>query len=198
MEGNPYGYQNQQSTSPEVKGIKDLVKTAGLIALIFGIINILWGLAGLLFLVGIVGIIFGIIDLIMWKQCDNINGLMDQGRYDEAKSKTMLWMIIGIILGGFIPGLILLFAYLKFDSLNKPAPQPQYGTQQYSAQQSYTPPPPAPPPTSPPPPQEPAQPQSTSGNSTEERLRKLKALYDDGIIDEEEYKKKKEEILSTL
>ncbi len=197
MEGNPYGYQNPQSQPPEVRSIKDMVKLAGLLALIFGIINILWGVVGLLVLVGIVGIIFGIIDLIMWKQCDNINKLMDQGRYEEAKSKTMLWMIIGIVLGGFIPGLLLLIAYLKFDQLTRPAPQ-QYGQgQQYaqSQQPGYVPPPPPPPETQ----QAPSQAnEGSSADSTEERLRKLKALYEDGVIDEEEYKRKKEEILSTL
>lgn len=125
MEGNPYQDPNQpygpqpaqQPLPPAAQSIKDLVRIAGLIALIFGIINILWGIAGLIFLMGIVGIIFGIIDIIMWKQCDAINKLIDQHRFEEAKSKTLVWMILGIILGGLIPGIILLIAYLKFDEL---------------------------------------------------------------------------------
>jgi len=114
---------------PEVESIKSLVKISGLIALIFGIINIIWGIPALLVFVGIMGIIFGIIDIIIWKQCKNINELVDQRKYKEAKDKTLIWMILGIIIGGLIPGILLLVAYLKFDEV-------------ISKQQAVPPPPP--------------------------------------------------------
>ncbi len=189
MEGNPY-YQNTQThdVPPEARSIKDLVKMAGLIALIFAIL----GIVGAIFTFGVT-LLFTIINFLIWHFGKEINKLIDEGRYEDAKSKTLIWMILGIILGGFIPGIILLIAYLKFDELQRKAYNPQ-GQQQWSGQQVPPPPPPA---------QQPPQdiptgntPSTTEG--MEEKLRKLKKLYDDGIIDEEEYKRKKEEILQNF
>ena len=84
---------------------------AGIISLIFGILFIILGIFTLFTLV------FGVIDIIIWYFCKDINRLIDQGNYTEAKSKTMLWMILGLILGGLIPGILLLLAYMKFDEL---------------------------------------------------------------------------------
>jgi len=39
--------------------------------------------------------------------------LIDERKYGEAKSKTLTWMIVGFILGGLIPGILLLIAYIK-------------------------------------------------------------------------------------
>jgi hypothetical protein len=116
---------------PEAQSIKDLVKITGIIALIFGIINILWGIPGLLVLMGIVGIIFGIVDLLIWSNCKKINELIDQRKYKEAKDKTLIWMIIGFIFGGLIPGILLLLAYIKYDEVIR-----------VSQQQAVPPPPP--------------------------------------------------------
>ncbi len=109
---------------PEAESIKSLVKIAGLIALIFGIINLLWGIPALLVLVGITGIIFGIVDILVWMNCKKINELIDQRNYDEAKHKTLIWMIIGIIFGGLIPGILLLLAYIKYDDLIRKSQTP--------------------------------------------------------------------------
>ena len=117
---------------PEADSIKSLVKITGIIALIFGIINILWGLVGLLVIVGIVGIIFGIIDILIWSNCKKINELIDQRKFKEAKDKTLIWMIIGFIFGGLIPGILLLLAYIKYDEVIR------------ITQQSVAPPPPPP------------------------------------------------------
>ncbi len=133
---------------PEAESIKSLVKITGLIALIFGIINILWGIPGLLVIVGIAGIIIGIVDLLIWSNCKKINELVDQRKFKEAKDKTLIWMIIGFIFGGLIPGILLLIAYLKFDSVIN------------AQQQTTNVPPPPPPEEEVTPPQTPPEPPS--------------------------------------
>lgn len=42
---------------------------------------------------------------------------MKYSEYKRAKDKTLVWMIIGFILGGIIIGIIMLVAYLKYDEL---------------------------------------------------------------------------------
>ncbi len=106
------------------------MKITGIISLVFGILNLIWGIAGIIVLVGIVGIIFGIIDLLIWSNCKKINELIDQRNYKEAKDKTLIWMIIGFIFGGLIPGILLLIAYIKYDEVIR------------ISQQSTVPPPP--------------------------------------------------------
>ncbi len=106
-----------QPLPPEAESIKSLVKITGIISLVFGILNLIWGIAGIIVLVGIVGIIFGIIDLLIWSNCKKINELIDQRNYKEAKDKTLIWMIIGFIFGGLIPGILLLIAYIKYDEV---------------------------------------------------------------------------------
>ena len=119
-----------QPLPPEAESIKSLVKITGIISLVFGILNLIWGIAGIIVLVGIVGIIFGIIDLLIWSNCKKINELIDQRNYKEAKDKTLIWMIIGFIFGGLIPGILLLIAYIKYDEVIR------------ISQQSTVPPPP--------------------------------------------------------
>ncbi len=136
MEGKNGPYQQYPGqTPPDAQSIKDMVKLGGLIALIFGIINLLWGIPAMLILIGIVGIIFGIIDLLTWRACKDINKMIDKGQYEAAKSKTLVWMIVSILFGGFLPGIFLLIAYLKYDNLS--------GIQ--SKQGAEYPPPPPPP-----------------------------------------------------
>ena len=108
---------------PGVGTIRTMLNVTKLLSLIFGI---LWILAGIGTIVATFGygivtaiplIIFGIIDLIIWKQVSNIQELVDQGKYREAKDKTLIWMILGFILGGVIIGILLLIAYLKYDEV---------------------------------------------------------------------------------
>lgn len=102
---------------PDVSTVKTLNKITGIIALIFGIILVIMGLATILFLVGIVPLIFGIIDLVIYFKIKDIDALIDQQRYNEAKEKTLVWMIIGFILSGVIVGILLLIAWLKYDNI---------------------------------------------------------------------------------
>ncbi len=103
--------------SSEVESLKSLLNIASILALVFGIILIIWGAITIIVLVGIVPLIFGIVDIIIYLQIKEIIGLVERGRYKEAKNKTMIWMIIGFILGGVLIGIILLIAYLKYDTI---------------------------------------------------------------------------------
>ncbi len=102
---------------PDVSTVKSLNMIAKIISLIFGIILIIMGLIELLFLVGIVPLIFGIIDIVIYFQIKEIDSLIDQQRYNDAKNKTFIWMIIGILLAGVIVGILLLIAYIKYDDI---------------------------------------------------------------------------------
>ncbi len=125
-----------QPLPPGAESIKSLVKITGIISLIFGILLLIVGIGitvatiGIGGIVGIVWIIFGIIDLLIWSNCKKINELIDQRNYKEAKDKTLIWMIIGFIFGGLIPGILLLIAYIKYDEVIR------------ISQQSAVPPPP--------------------------------------------------------
>ncbi len=125
---------------PEAGSIKSMLNIAGILALLFGILFILAGIVFLIFTFGfgiifsIMMIVMAIIDFIIWINCKEINRMIDARQYEQAKSKTLIWMILGFILGGLLIGLIILIAYLKFDGLINtaraqaygPAPQP-YG-----------------------------------------------------------------------
>ncbi len=117
------------SLPPEAQSIKSLINIAGILALVFGILFIIYGVITLVFIVGIVPLIFGIVDILIYMQLKDIQRLIDQRKYREAKSKTLTWMIIGFILGGVLIGILLLIAYLKYDELIRkasaaPAPPP--------------------------------------------------------------------------
>lgn len=113
MTGQPTGAY----IPPDVSTVKTLNNVAKIIALIFGIILILIGVLTLIAGVGIVFLIFGIIDLVIYFQIKQIDSLIDQQRYSDAKNKTFVWMIIGIILSGLIVGILLLIAWLKYDDI---------------------------------------------------------------------------------
>ncbi len=116
---------------PALSSIRSLLKISKIIALIFSILALLYGigtaawiastparLAGPVVYTGsVIVIIFGIIDLIIWKQIGSIEGLVNQGRYAEAKSKNLIWAIIGLILGGLLVGILLIIAYTKYDEV---------------------------------------------------------------------------------
>lgn len=112
------------SRPPEAETIRSLLTISSILALIFGILYIIGGVFTLIFLVGAILIIFGVVDLIIYSNINSIVRLVDEGRYAEAKSKTLTWMIIGFILGGVIIGVLLLVAYIKYDELIRAASRP--------------------------------------------------------------------------
>lgn len=174
---------------PEVQSIKSMLHIVRILAIIFGIVLILAGIAYAAFLawafsvcsVGYCGpglgfalvgpifiLIFGVVDFIVYMQMKEIEALVNQRQYEQAKSKTLIWMVLGFILGGILPGILLLIAYLKFDPLitwqrNQQmggAPPPGYAPQYGVPGPAYAAPPPAaaPAPMAPPPAAAPAPP----------------------------------------
>ncbi|MGP8071667.1 MAG: hypothetical protein ACLPZM_00850 [Thermoplasmata archaeon] len=179
---------------PEAQSIKSMLHIARILAIIFGILLLLAGLAyaalvayyasicstfvgidsycgasvGVLLIWPIVIMIFGVVDFLIYANMKQIEAMVNAHQYEQAKSKTLLWMILGFILGGVLLGIILLIAYIKFDPLINAARQqgqmggggypPQgYPPQGYPAQGAppayYAPPPqgaPAPAPAAPP------------------------------------------------
>ncbi|HTT46300.1 MAG TPA: hypothetical protein VMH38_09900 [Thermoplasmata archaeon] len=117
--GAAAGYPMQQpmmaAEPPEVESIKSMLHVARIIALIFGIILLVFGIITLIFIIGIVPLIFGIVDLVMYSRFKEIEAMVNQRQYEAAKAKTLVWMIIGFILGGILVGIFALIAYLKFD-----------------------------------------------------------------------------------
>ena len=129
-----YGAPQYAPEPPEAGSIKSMLNIAGILALIFGILLIIVGAITLIFLFGIIPLIFGIVDLLIYMNCKEISQMIDSRQYEAAKSKTLVWMVLGFILGGLLIGILLLIAYLKFDTLINASRAPQgYG---------YMPPPP--------------------------------------------------------
>lgn len=127
---------------PEAQSVKSMLHIARILAIIFGVILILIGLAdaalvayyasvcstfvgydaycspiGFLLIGPIIAIIFGVIDFIIYMKLKSIEALVNSRQYEQAKAQTLIWMILGFILGGVIIGIILLIAYLKYDPL---------------------------------------------------------------------------------
>jgi hypothetical protein len=139
----------------ELSSLKSILNIARILALVFLIIFILVAIAQILVLVAlaslgfvgfaVVGAIFPIlafvISLLIWMQISEIKRLVDAGQYDAAKSKTLIWMILGFIFG-VILGIILLIAYLKFDPVINWQRQQHMGGQP-PAQGGWNAPPPA-------------------------------------------------------
>jgi hypothetical protein len=157
----PYGME-----PPEATLIKSMLNIASILALIFGILFLLlaiwqfWAyfawvspvydpygvLAGArtgYIIVAIVVVIFAIMNFIIFMQCKKISGMVDQRQYAQAKSKTLIWVIIGFIFGGFITAILLIIAYLKYDNLirwSQPGQYPPAQQPYYQPQPQYPPP----------------------------------------------------------
>jgi hypothetical protein len=132
---------------PEAQTIRSMLHIARILAIIFGILFILAGLgtfvAAIFFIgfavVGALFVLWGIVDFLLYLKLKEIEAQVNQRQYELAKSRTLIWMILGFIIGGVIIGVLLLVAYLKFDPLISSARQ-MYG----GAPPSYGAPPMAP------------------------------------------------------
>lgn len=102
---------------PEADTVITLRRIAGIIALVFGIPLIIFGVITLIVLVGIVLIALGVIDVLIFVNCIEIVRLVEAGEYAKAKEKSLVWMIIGLLFS-LIPGTLLLVAYMKYDDLD--------------------------------------------------------------------------------
>ncbi|MDE1820616.1 MAG: hypothetical protein KGJ23_01435 [Euryarchaeota archaeon] len=172
---------------PELSSARSFLDLTKLLALIFGILWILGGVGEIVaaaanpFCQALIGcetgaiilgaplVLFGVFDLLVYAIfLPQLRGLLEQGQYQVAKEKSMIWAILTFIVGGVIIGILLLIFHLKMDPLitwqqaqggaaAAPVvqPAPVYG--QPPAAPSYAPPAPAyappayAPPASPPP-----------------------------------------------
>jgi len=170
----PYGAPAAMEP-PEAQSIKSMLHIVRILAVIFGILLFLAGIAyaaviawaysncsavglsgycngaiGFALVFPILIIIWGVVDFVIYMQMKEIEALVNQRKYEQAKGKTLIWMILGFIIGGILLGILLLIAYLKYDPLinwqrGQGGMAPAYGA---------PPPPGAPPPMmAPPPPQ---------------------------------------------
>jgi hypothetical protein len=130
----------QQQEPPEAQSIKSMFHITRILALVFGILFFIAGLvflgldlavyysctaiignfcAGLGFI--LVGPIFlmllGVVNIIIFLKMKSLEAMVNARQYEQAKSGTLIWMILGFILGGLIIGILLLIAYIKFDPL---------------------------------------------------------------------------------
>jgi hypothetical protein len=125
---------------PEAQSIRSMYHITRILALIFGILLLLGGLAyvglvlvayaacstvagnvcyglGVVIWFPILVVIWGIFDIFLYVRMKEFETLVNNRQYELAKSRTLVWMILGFILGGIIIGILLLIAYLKFDPL---------------------------------------------------------------------------------
>jgi len=125
---------------PEAQSIRSMLHIVRILAVIFGVLLFLGGLVylglvyatwstctsiagnvcsalGFLLLTPLILVIFGVVDVVIYIQMKEIERLVNNRQYEAAKGKTLIWMILGFILGGLIIGILLLIAYLKFDPL---------------------------------------------------------------------------------
>jgi len=119
-----------------------------LIALLVGVISIITGNIG----GGILSLVsagLGIVLLFMLKS--QVFANLDQGRFKQASDSLLIWTIVGFFVY-VVPGLIMLFGFLKLQDIFQPQYQ-QYQAQQYQVAQE---PPQQAPPASQPAPAQPA------------------------------------------
>jgi hypothetical protein len=97
--------------------IISLNNVAGIIALLFGIFFLIIGVVSIIVFVGLFILIFAFVNfLIRWK-LNEINTLIKEKRFNQARNEQLIWMILGFLLGGIIIGIILLIAYVKYDEI---------------------------------------------------------------------------------
>lgn len=127
-----YPFQNNsQSTSDTINWSKaeekklpaaaetiiSLNNVAGIISLLFAIFLLVIGVLTLVVFVGLFILIFAFVNfLIRWK-LNEINDLIKERNFNQARNEQLIWMILGFILGGVIIGIILLIAYVKYDEI---------------------------------------------------------------------------------
>jgi len=129
---------------PEAQSIKSMFHIVRILAIIFGVLLFLAGLAyigilvaaynacnvagsicvgvyagslGFILVPAILIVIFGLVDIIIYLKMKSLEAMVNARQYQQAKAQTLIWMILGFILGGIIIGILLLIAYIKFDPL---------------------------------------------------------------------------------
>jgi hypothetical protein len=127
---------------PEAQSIRSMLQVARILAIIFGVILVLAGIAYIALIayyvsvcstitgfdpycgtawVGDIGVaiwllIGGAVAVIVYMQMRSIETKVNNRQYEAAKTQTLLWMILGFIFG-IVLGIVLLIAFIKFDPL---------------------------------------------------------------------------------
>ncbi len=162
----PPSYTGPSSPEPaEVDSVRSMLHIARILAVLFGILILLAGIAyaalvaataatcsaalgaapcapvGILLVFPILLIVWGAVNFLIYIEARAIEDLVNQREYEQAKSKTLVWMIVGFIFAGIVLGIVLLIAYIKFDPLVN-----RQRSAYASPPAAYGIPPPAPPP----------------------------------------------------
>jgi hypothetical protein len=162
---------------PEMQSIKSMLHIVRILAIIFGILVLIGGIAyaawiaylstvcstyvgvdpycggavlgALIFAVWFV--IWGVVAIVVYMQMKSIEAKVNAHQFEAAKSQTLIWMVLGFIFG-IILGILLLIAYIKYDPLINWQRSQQQGVAPPPgyAPQYAAPPPMAPPPAAPP------------------------------------------------
>lgn len=159
---------------------RKLVYIGQLFALIFTLIALLAGVISIIFgnlLGGIPSLVaagLGVVLLLMLK--NQVFANLDQGRFKQASDSLLIWTIVGFLVY-VIPGLIMLFGYLKLQDIFQPQYQ-QYQAQQYQVAQEppqqAQPAPPQPAPPQPAPAPAPAQPAQAPAEHKDKKVEMAK------------------------
>ena len=174
---------------PEAQSIRSMYHITRILAIVFGILLLLGGLAyvglviaayaactsvagniclglGVVIWFPILLVIWGAFDIVLYIKMKELETMVNNRQYEQAKSRTLIWTILGFILGGIIIGVLLLVAYIKFDPLISAQRNQAMGGGQmpppgappmYAAPQPMAAPMAPPPAAAPPPPQAGAQ-----------------------------------------
>ncbi|HEV2429442.1 MAG TPA: hypothetical protein VGV64_06335 [Thermoplasmata archaeon] len=123
----PYG---AAPMPPELESVRSLLNVSRILAIVFGILTFI-GFLGELSFALLVAPVFGpgayesaayllisaAVLALTWISLGEVIREVEGGQYEMAKSKLLLWMVLGFPFGWLIIGILLLVAYLKFDTL---------------------------------------------------------------------------------
>lgn len=117
---------------------RKLVYIGQLFALIFTLIGLLAGVITIIFsnlaggISSLVSAGLGVVLLLMLK--GQVFANLDQGKFKQASDSLLIWTVVGFFVW-VIPGLIMLFGFLKLQDIFQPQYQ-QYQAQQYQVAQA--------------------------------------------------------------
>jgi hypothetical protein len=125
---------------------RKLIYVGQLLTLVFSLIAVIVGLVRILtgnLYDGVASLGLAAVGiLVLFMLNDNVFKNLDQGKFKPASDALLIWAIIGFFVY-VIPGVILLFGYLKLQGIFQPQYH-QYQTQQYQASQGQQAAPPQP------------------------------------------------------
>jgi len=123
-----YRYRGERLI-PALDTIRTMLKVTKILSLVLSLILIIWGFVGGIImlwtaiyypaaLVGpLIYIVFGVVDYLIFVETKEITALVKSEKFEEAKEKTLVWAVIGLVLGAVLPGVFLLIAYIKYDEV---------------------------------------------------------------------------------